>query len=133
MLRSEIALIEDTAHHGRVAWRVKLFYCKGHHLPIIGPSMINRQFWKIALLVFAIIFQMADTAYASNSHDCCEVASPCCVMMTSSKTCSPCISPGIVGLYITDGDIRDTKSQNYSLSITYPSIRLHVIWRPPIK
>jgi len=94
--------------------------------------MLNRSFWKIALLVFAIVFQLAETAYASNNHDCCDDAAPCCVMMTSSKTCSPCVSPGITGIQVASGEIEDMKVSTYSLSIAYHSLHLHVIWRPPI-
>lgn len=95
--------------------------------------MLTRKFWKIALLVFAIVFQMAETAYASNSHDCCDDAAPCCVMMTSSNTCSPCVSPGITGIRLESVDEQDTKTSDYSLFTTYHSLNRHVIWRPPIE
>ncbi len=94
--------------------------------------MLTRPAWKIALLVFAIIFQLAETAYASNSHDCCDDAAPCCVMMTSSKTCSPCVSPGITGIQVVSGE-KDVRNADYSFSSSYRSLNFHAIWRPPIE
>jgi hypothetical protein len=118
---------------GSVAWHLNFFYRKDIPFSVLaGKQMFTHKFWKIALLIFAIAFQLAETAYASN-HDCCDDAAPCCAMMTSSKTCSPCVSPCLTETYTVPSDAHDVRTRNYSLSITYHSLHLHVIWRPPIE
>lgn len=95
--------------------------------------MYIQRFWKTALLIFAITFQIADAAYAGTGHDCCDETAPCCVMMTSPKNCSPCLAQAISGIELTSVEMHDTAPFQYHYFIDYLSLKLHVIWRPPIE
>lgn len=119
---------------GSVAWHLNFLYRNQRFVNLItGELMLKRPLWKIVLLLFAIVFQLAETAYASNSHDCCDEAAPCCVIMTSSKTCSPCVAPGITGIRIGSVEVDDVITPNSFHSVAYRSLNCHVIWRPPIE
>jgi hypothetical protein len=94
--------------------------------------MKTHPYWKIALFVLVLFFQMINAAFASNEHACCDdPAAPCCVMMVSANNCSPCIFPGIAGTQSFSGHVLSNYYQQ-SLTASFYSLNIHVIWRPPI-
>jgi hypothetical protein len=75
---------------------------------------------------------MASSVWAEDEHACCDDQAPCCVMMVSAKNCSPCVFPGIIGIQSFSSHNTLSNADHQALTVSFYSLNIHAIWRPPI-
>lgn len=83
-----------------------------------------------ALIVITLLFQLINSAWASN-HKCCPEDNPDCVMVNMMTGCTACVAFAIPVKELITINKSPKSTKVFSYSLHYISINNTAIWRPP--
>jgi hypothetical protein len=84
-----------------------------------------------ALIVITLLFQLVNSAWASN-HNCCPEDNPDCVMVNMMIGCTACVAFAIPTKELIPLSTPRKLTKALAYSFNYLSIDKTAIWRPPI-